>query len=117
MHCLSTEIMQRAGLVRIQQVMRITLLHSQPVFLLVPQPVSNHQVDFLQTTDRFPQRPGRHQEAVAESSHAINHGNLDITLQGVVLQAVITQDDITVTVCNQRCCGRYTIEQTAVTGM
>ena len=46
-YCLRAEIMQRTDLVGIQQVMRISLLHSQRVFLLAPQAIIDHQVNSL----------------------------------------------------------------------
>ena len=54
----------------------------------------DHGVDLAQARRRLAQRPGGQQQAVAETARAVDHGDLDIAREAVVLQAVVADDDV-----------------------
>ena len=51
------------------------------------------RVHRAQPRGRLAQRAGRQQEAVAEAT-CIDHGDLDVAREAIVLQAVIEDDDV-----------------------
>ena len=56
--------------------------------------IHHHRIHFLQARYRFAQRAGGEQQAVAKAARTIDDRDFDITLQAIMLQAIITQDDI-----------------------
>lgn len=56
----------------------------------------NHQIDLPQTRRRFAKRPYRQTMAIPQSSGSIDHDDLQLTTQGIVLQAVIRQNHIAI---------------------
>src|SRR5690606_21233487 len=56
--------------------------------------IDHNKVDFSQPGRWLAQWARRQQPAVAETAGTVDHGNLDVTRQRIMLQAVIAQDYI-----------------------
>ena len=56
--------------------------------------MDKHRVDRAQAADRLAQWPGGKQPAVAETALAIDHCNLDVARQTIVLQPVVTDQHV-----------------------
>ena len=106
MNRLTLEFRQFALLFRVSQLDSRTRLHCHREFITTAEAVYNHHINFPEPLEGFAQRAGRQGQAIAETTHSINNSNLHITLQGIVLQPVITHYDVTIIVFDQGagCC-------------
>jgi hypothetical protein len=58
-----------------------------------PAGVQHHRIDARQARDRFTQRTGRQQPAVAEAAR-VDHRDLEVAPQRVMLQAVVEHQHV-----------------------
>ena len=90
------------------QIMQREFLQPHGVSGVIAFAIVDDDIHLLQTAQRLAQRPCRQTKAVAETALGIHYGNLDVTLQPIVLQPVIGDYHITLT--QQFTCGGDTID-------
>ena len=67
--------------------------------------MAHHQINLAQTLHRLPERSCRETPAVAEAPFSVDDGNFDIPRQGIVLQAIIGDQNIAIRPLQQQTAG------------
>ena len=77
---------------RVEQVVKTCTVQLHAVFAFSSgSSIDDDCIHFRQAGRRLAQRPCGKQETIAEAAYAIHHGNLNIALQAVMLQAVVAE--------------------------
>ena len=67
-------------------------------------PVNQHDIDFLQPRNGFPQRACRQQGTIAETPASVDNGDLHIPVEPIVLKPVVRHQDVGTQINRHLCC-------------